>query len=338
MGNLTTRSENPEGGGDLPADGPPNNTRANMLTTSNDTLLNSPPSNTTNNDLQSSHNNNNNSNQLTTTTKPSATTTTSGNTEQDPVDILERLFGDRGGVPMVFRWEGGGDDVFLTGTFNNWSAKIPMSRSGNDFVLIQELSRGKHAYKFIVDDEWRFSSEEQTMTDRSGNINNFVDLSEFKPKFENLVQAKWQQKLVDQYPYGHTIPDFNDYTKEPAQMPAHMRNVYLNKTRRGGVPLLVTLDHLYCTARQNGLMALGMSQRYRQKFFTTVYICPVSGGFPLPKNKQTSSTTSTPSNVAPTIGVASGVIPRTSTTQQQQQSLQQQQQQQQPSLTGGGGR
>lgn len=59
-------------------------------------------------------------------------------------------------VPTVFRWEHGGRQVYITGTFNGWSRQIPMHRSGNDFTYIHNLKRGKHAFKFIVDDEWRY--------------------------------------------------------------------------------------------------------------------------------------------------------------------------------------
>lgn len=37
-------------------------------------------------------------------------------------------------VPTVFRWEHGGRQVYITGTFNNWEQQIPMHRSGNDFT------------------------------------------------------------------------------------------------------------------------------------------------------------------------------------------------------------
>ncbi len=59
-------------------------------------------------------------------------------------------------VPTVFRWEHGGRQVYIQGTFNNWERQIPMHRSGNDFTYIHNLKRGKHAFKFIVDDEWRW--------------------------------------------------------------------------------------------------------------------------------------------------------------------------------------
>ena len=35
-----------------------------------------------------------------------------------------------------------------------------MHKSGNDFSYVHNLKRGKHAYKFIVDDEWRFAPDQ----------------------------------------------------------------------------------------------------------------------------------------------------------------------------------
>jgi len=60
-------------------------------------------------------------------------------------------------VPTVFKWEHGGRHVYITGTFNNWEKQLPMHRSGNDFTYVHNLKKGKHAFKFIVDDEWRFA-------------------------------------------------------------------------------------------------------------------------------------------------------------------------------------
>jgi hypothetical protein len=55
-----------------------------------------------------------------------------------------------------------------------------MHRSGNDFTYIHDLRRGKHAFKFIVDDEWRFAPDQPTVADIEGRINNFIDVTDFK--------------------------------------------------------------------------------------------------------------------------------------------------------------
>ena len=80
-------------------------------------------------------------------------------------------------VPTVFKWEHGGREVYITGTFNNWDRRIPMHRSGNDFSYVHNLKRGKHAFKFIVDDEWRFAPDQPTVADVEGRVSNFIDVS-----------------------------------------------------------------------------------------------------------------------------------------------------------------
>jgi hypothetical protein len=82
-------------------------------------------------------------------------------------------------VPTVFRWEHGGRQVYITGTFNNWEHQLPMHRSGNDFTYIANLKKGKHAFKYIVDEEWRFAPDQPTVADIEGRINNFIDVSDF---------------------------------------------------------------------------------------------------------------------------------------------------------------
>lgn len=57
-------------------------------------------------------------------------------------------------LPTVFKWEGGGKQVFISGTFSDWKI-LPMVRSHGDFVTIIDLPEGEHEYKFFVDGEWK---------------------------------------------------------------------------------------------------------------------------------------------------------------------------------------
>lgn len=226
-------------------------------------------------------------------------------------------------VPTVFRWEHGGRQVYITGTFNGWSRQIPMHRSGNDFTYIHNLKRGKHAFKFIVDDEWRFAPDQPTVADIEGRINNFIDVTDFKaytgdkefekekaaaeygcynPADEAVVDETTDSKLSegkdrgavssttttgrrpdkDGEIYGHVMPDLDDYTKEPPPLPPHLRHIILNKppqlqdTAALPVPQHVALNHLYCTAIKDNMMVLGITQRFKTKFVTTVYYSPCS--------------------------------------------------------------
>jgi 5'-AMP-activated protein kinase regulatory beta subunit len=202
-------------------------------------------------------------------------------------------------VPTVFRWEHGGRQVYITGTFNGWSRQIPMHRSGNDFTYIHNLKREKHAFKFIVDDEWRFAPDQPTVADIEGRINNFIDVTDFKAytgdkEFEKeKAAAEYGYKNGTDTPeseahsgdrdgevFSHATPDMDEYTKEPPPLPPHLRHIILNKppqlqdTAALPVPQHVALNHLYCTAIKDNMMVLGITQRYKTKFVTTVYYSP----------------------------------------------------------------
>lgn len=57
-------------------------------------------------------------------------------------------------IPTVLRWDGGGHNVMICGTFTKWKP-IPMVRSHGNFVTIIDLPEGDHHYKFYVDGEWK---------------------------------------------------------------------------------------------------------------------------------------------------------------------------------------
>lgn len=229
-----------------------------------------------------------------------------------PLDLASISAAEEDAVPTVFRWEHGGRNVYITGTFNGWSRQIPMHRSGNDFTYIHNLKRGKHAFKFIVDDEWRFAPDQPTVADIEGRINNFIDVSDFKAytgdrEFEKERAAidcgtvsmssskdtgtdgddstSGVKKVIvradpDGEVYGHAMPDLDEYTKEPPPLPPHLRHIILNKppqlqdTAALPVPQHVALNHLYCTAIKDNMMVLGITQRYKTKSCTTVYYSP----------------------------------------------------------------
>lgn len=55
---------------------------------------------------------------------------------------------------VKFKWDGGGKEVYISGTFSDWKT-LPMVKSHGDFVTIIDLPEGDHQYKFCVDGEWR---------------------------------------------------------------------------------------------------------------------------------------------------------------------------------------
>ena len=124
---------------------------------------------------------------------------------------------------------------------------------------MHNLRKGKHAYKFIVDDEWRFAPDQPTVADIEGRINNFVDVSDFKAYTgeDDITSHRSRAALppaqADEA-YTQSIPDLDEYSKEPPPLPPHLRHIILNKAPVVSdacalpVPHHVALNHLYCTA------------------------------------------------------------------------------------------
>jgi 5'-AMP-activated protein kinase, regulatory beta subunit len=108
-----------------------------------------------------------------------------------------------------------------------------MHRSGNEFSYVHNLTRGKHAYKFIVDDEWRFAPDQPTVAginwlgliltrnchnltriftpDIEGRINNFIDVSEFSPYVgdEQFFEKCKDRKILNSE-FKDIIPDLDE--------------------------------------------------------------------------------------------------------------------------------
>ena len=131
-----------------------------------------------------------------------------------------------------------------------------------------------------MDDEWRFAPDQPTVADTVGNINNYVSLDDFVPDSEVIPSRNATRPHL---PYVTEGPNEEDFTKEPPNLPPHLRQITLNAPPfpESGhllpVPQPVTMNHLYCTTIRERLIVQGVSQRYKSKFVTTVYysIMPV---------------------------------------------------------------
>lgn len=82
-------------------------------------------------------------------------------------------------VTTELRWIQGGDKVFVTGSFTGWKKMIalngPSKRDGS-FSVKLSLPVGTHRFRFIVDNELRFSDFLPTATDQMGNFVNYLEI------------------------------------------------------------------------------------------------------------------------------------------------------------------
>lgn len=92
-----------------------------------------------------------------------ANTMSEGSAPADqPADGQEQD-GQKETLPTVFKWDGGGKQVYISGTFSDWKA-LPMVKSHGDFVTIINIPEGDHEYKFLVDGEWKHDPKLVSMT------------------------------------------------------------------------------------------------------------------------------------------------------------------------------
>jgi len=202
-------------------------------------------------------------------------------------------------VSFTFRWTLGGREVQVIGAFNSWTERLRMQKEGNEFVLNVELERGNvFQYKFIVDGEWRFAPEQPTTRDKEGNINNYIDTNSFpepkrvEPKQENVYSQDYCSDFISLEPdplplhlhyvianHSNTY-DYRQKQTRPFNSPIRESNGELageNALPPNELPTPphVVLNHLALRTKDR-VIGLSMTQRYKEKFVTTIYYKPYS--------------------------------------------------------------
>ncbi|KAF2905151.1 hypothetical protein ILUMI_01026 [Ignelater luminosus] len=187
-------------------------------------------------------------------------------------------------LPTVFRWEGGGSEVYISGTFSGWKT-IPMVKSHGDFVTIIDLPEGEHQYKFFVDGEWKHDPGLKIIDNGMGSKNNLVSVkkSDFEV-FQALAKDSETNASDVHKEYSQEIPANKPWEKVsgPPILPPHLLQVILNKdTPLSCEPTLlpepnhVMLNHLYALSIKDGVMVLSATHRYRKKYVTTLLYKPI---------------------------------------------------------------
>ncbi|KAM4807426.1 5'-AMP-activated protein kinase subunit beta-2 isoform X1 [Ictidomys tridecemlineatus] len=195
--------------------------------------------------------------------------------------------------PTVIRWSEGGKEVFISGSFNNWSTKIPLIKSHNDFVAILDLPEGEHQYKFFVDGQWVHDPSEPVVTSQLGTINNLIHVkkSDFEVfdalKLDSMESSETSCRDLSSSPpgpYGQEMYVFRseERFKSPPILPPHLLQVILNKdTNISCDPALlpepnhVMLNHLYALSIKDSVMVLSATHRYKKKYVTTLLYKPI---------------------------------------------------------------
>jgi len=187
-------------------------------------------------------------------------------------------------LPTVLRWDGGGKNVMISGTFTKWKP-IPMVRSHGNFVTIIDLPEGDHQYKFCVDGEWKHDPRLKSIETDEGVKNNLVSVrqSDFEV-FQALAKDSENVPNYAEKEYSQDVPQAKPWEKVsgPPVLPPHLLQVILNKdTPLSCEPTLlpepnhVMLNHLYALSIKDGVMVLSATHRYCKKYVTTLLYKPI---------------------------------------------------------------
>ena len=211
-------------------------------------------------------------------------------------------------VEYTFIWEEKCNLAKVIGSFNNWKDQLLMTYDPKDnlYKYKIELKRDKYEYKFIIDNAWKFSSHQQTKNDGKGNINNFIDLTNYKINTNNAqttkkvkkIKKKKIKKIEKVESYGVLFPTKDELnTEAPITQELYLKSFYINEATNqdkiGNKLFLsdfntesyteeksyrnllfsphVNLNHTMNFCDNKDILQVGLSYRFRNKDCTLVY-------------------------------------------------------------------
>ncbi|QLG71208.1 hypothetical protein HG535_0B02470 [Zygotorulaspora mrakii] len=126
-------------------------------------------------------------------------------------------------VPVDITWQQGGHKVYVTGSFTGWRKMIGLvpvvGQPGLLHVKLQ-LPVGTHRFRFIVDDELRFSDFLPTATDQMGNFVNYLEVVAPNDTVSQQQQLQNQQlqspqQLQQEQQHQHQLQQLQNIQDNP---------------------------------------------------------------------------------------------------------------------------
>lgn len=79
---------------------------------------------------------------------------------------------------IKFYWREGGNEIFITGSFCDWSKRFKMYKNKYGIFEVELfLTKGLYQFKFVVDNIWKCSSDYPQTKDDQGIYNNYIESS-----------------------------------------------------------------------------------------------------------------------------------------------------------------
>ncbi|KAJ1500737.1 5'-AMP-activated protein kinase subunit beta-2 [Coelomomyces lativittatus] len=141
--------------------------------------------------------------------------------------------------------------MYVVGSWNQWQTKIKLTYQAPDqHVVTLHLSPGTYTYKYMDSQGW------------------------LSPQEDPLVYFVTSK-------FGQSITLWND-DQPPPLVPIQLTQFLFRNSSMNGMmdqlslPNHVNLNHVYTCKLETGLMAMGLTSRYRSKYITLVFYQPIS--------------------------------------------------------------
>jgi len=197
------------------------------------------------------------------------------NEPQSAVDLpLEQ------GIPTLITWCYGGNDIAVEGSWDNWTSRKLLQRSGKDHSILLVLPAGIYHYKFIVDGDRRYIPDLPFVADEMGHVCNLLDVHDYVPEnFESV--AELEAPPSPESSYCQDLPREEDFAKEPVVVPSQLNLTALGMQNPDSLSLSrpphVVLNHVYLEKgwASQSVVALGLTHRFQSKYVTVVLYKPL---------------------------------------------------------------
>lgn len=186
-------------------------------------------------------------------------------------------------IATLIEWIYGGNEVYVEGSWDNWSTRSPLHKAGKNFTLVKFLPSGVYHYKFVVNGEWRHSPDLPYVYDEKGNATNILDVQDYVP--ENLDSiAEFVLPGSPERSYDNPFPGSEEYSKDPPLLPPQLHLTTLSPTVNSStststsiLPQHVILNHLFVETTKTAcpMLALGFTHRFRSKYVTVILHKPL---------------------------------------------------------------
>ncbi|PVH15154.1 uncharacterized protein CXQ87_002991 [Candidozyma duobushaemuli] len=99
-------------------------------------------------------------------------------------------------VPVDIKWVQGGEKVYVTGSFTGWRKMIGLQKQEEEktYLVTLGLPVGTHRFRFVVDNELRFSDFLPTATDSMGNFHVQLHLKQLEEEQEEMAREEEESK------------------------------------------------------------------------------------------------------------------------------------------------